>query len=68
MIQNPFCPTPLAPKEMLQGGFGNFYFCKKLRRMALGFNDEDAAEMTKRILFQSNPNDSFSSSTAPTPR
>ncbi len=23
---NPPCPTPLAPKEMLQGGFGDFYF------------------------------------------
>jgi hypothetical protein len=49
MIRNPFCPTPLAPKEMLQGGFGDFYFYEKLRRMALGFDDEDAAEMMKRI-------------------
>jgi hypothetical protein len=49
MIRNPFCPTPSAPKEMLQGGFRDFYFYKKLRRMALGFNDKDAAEMTKRI-------------------
>jgi hypothetical protein len=49
MIQNSFCPTPLAPKEMLQGGFGDFYFYEKLQRMALGFDDKDAAEMTKRI-------------------
>jgi hypothetical protein len=33
---------------MLQGGLGDFYFYKKLRRMALGFDDKDAAEMTKR--------------------
>ncbi len=26
-----------------------FYFYEKLWRMALGFDDEDAAEMTKRI-------------------
>jgi hypothetical protein len=23
---NPLCPTLLTPKEMLQGGFGDFYF------------------------------------------
>ena len=26
MIQNPLSPTPPAPKEMLQGGFGDFLF------------------------------------------
>jgi hypothetical protein len=26
MIQKPLCPTPSAPKEMLQGGFGDFCF------------------------------------------
>ena len=28
MIRNPLCPTPSAPKEMLQGGFGDFYSTK----------------------------------------
>jgi hypothetical protein len=49
MVRNPFCLTLSAPKEMLQGGFGDFYFYKRLRWMALGFDDKDAAEMTKRI-------------------
>ena len=45
MIQNPACPTPSAPKEMLQGGFGDFYFYQSYEQMD-GFDDEDAAAMT----------------------
>jgi hypothetical protein len=49
MIRNPFCPTLSAPKEMLPGGFGEFYFYKKLLlRMALA-TSEDAAEMTRVV-------------------
>jgi len=49
MIRNPFCPTPSAPKEMLQGGFGDFYFYEKLLlRMALT-TSESAAEMTRAV-------------------
>jgi hypothetical protein len=49
MIRNPFCPTPLAPKKMLQGGFGDFYFCEMLLlRMALT-TSKDVAEMTRVV-------------------
>jgi hypothetical protein len=47
MIQNPLCPALLAPKEMLQGGFGDFYFYEKLRRMAWASTTRDAAEMMR---------------------
>ncbi len=49
MIQNPFCPTLLAPKEMLQCGFGEFNFYEMLLGgwLWLQQQQEDAAEMKK---------------------
>jgi hypothetical protein len=48
IIQNPLCPTPLAPKEMLQGGFGDFVFLRNARWMALASTTmRDAAETTR---------------------
>ncbi len=41
MIQNPLCPTPLATKKMLQGGFGDFYFYEIAMAVdGFGFNDD----------------------------
>jgi hypothetical protein len=41
MIWNPLCSTPLAPKEMLQGGFGVFYFYEIATAVVgFGFNDD----------------------------
>jgi hypothetical protein len=40
MIQNPLCPTLLAPKKMLQGGFGDFYFYEIATAVdGFGFDD-----------------------------
>jgi hypothetical protein len=42
MIQNPLCPTPLAPKKMLRGGFGDFYFYEIATAVdGFGFNDNE---------------------------
>jgi hypothetical protein len=42
MIQNPLCPTPLAPKKMLQGGFGDFHFYEIATAAdGFGFNNEE---------------------------
>ena len=44
MIRNPHCLTLLAPKEMLQGGFGDFYFYSY--KQTDGFDDKGVAAMT----------------------
>jgi hypothetical protein len=53
VIQKPFCPTLLAPKEMLQGGFGDFISMKLLRlqmALALMTTRECSRIMTKGSL------------------
>jgi hypothetical protein len=48
MIQNLLCPTLLAPKKMLQGGFGDFCFYEiAMAADGFGFGDD---ERTCRIM------------------
>ncbi len=65
MIQDPLCPTPLAPKEMLQGGFGDFYSYEMLLGGWLWLRQwqEGALEMMKDP-FKKDPINSSSSLSA----
>jgi hypothetical protein len=51
MIQNPLCPTPLAPKEMLPGWVWGFLFLlNDVTSRWDGFDDEEnAAEMMRVV-------------------
>ncbi len=65
MIQKLLCSTPLAQKEMVQGGFGDFYFYEMLLGgwLWLRRRREGAAEMTKDP-FEEDPIDLLSSLSA----
>jgi hypothetical protein len=66
MIQKPLCPTLLAPKEMLQGGFGDFYFYK-ITTAADGFGFDDNERMRQNYDKKIPPRDPGNLLRAPSP-